>query len=165
MLEIKIGEQGALFEICVNGQIQKITLDMLHPIWRDIKDNGIEDIEYLSADICGDLVACCACVSQGQGGIVFVWDTVTESIVHYSDGCYAVRALVCDDMVYTIREVHGYGIRARLELDHCPFGTKDTEFECENCEIDDHICFAEDKRDYFIDFDENGKAFLVKKDD
>ena len=100
--------------ISINEQHQEITLDMLKDIWHDISGGERQDIEYINAEIYGGFVVCCASVAQGQDGIVFIWDTDKQKIVHYSDGKFAVKATIHDDKVYVLRVVSHWGVKLTL---------------------------------------------------
>lgn len=69
-------------------------------------------------------VVCWAYVAQGQGGIVFVWDTDKKEVVHYSNGEFAIKACLHDNKIYTLRLVSYWGVKTNLKLDYCEFGTK-----------------------------------------
>ena len=59
-----------------------------------------DDCEYIYADICEDKIIICFTVAQGQGGVVAVWDTVTNQFTHVSNGEYALAATIYKDNIY-----------------------------------------------------------------
>lgn len=159
-IKISLGNGNTIIDITVKEEHQEITLDMLKEIWHDISDS--KDIEYINAEIFGEYVVCCASVSQGQGGIVFIWDTKQRKIVHYSNGEFAVKAAVHDNKVYVLREVSCWGVTAHLELDFCDFGTMSEESSLTPIKLDEAVSsrLANSPADYIIEF--NGNTPVIK---
>lgn len=159
-----VGIGNTLIDILVNEQHQRITLDMLKEIWHDISDGERQEIEYINADVYGGLVICCMSVSQGQGGIVFIWDTNKQKITHYSDGRFAVKAVIRDNKVYVLREVSYWGVPAHLELDYCDFGTMSEECSVTPIELDEATSnnLSNSPADYVIDFEGNVPVIKLK---
>ena len=156
-INIAVGSDNTIMDISANGQHQYVTLDMLKEIWNDIADGNRADIEYINAEVSDDFVICCLTVSQGQGGIVFVWDTDKQKIVHYSDGKYAVRAVINDNKVYVLRVVSYWGVTAHLELDYCDFGTMAEDNSTVTISLDENTSqnLTNNLADYIIEFDDN----------
>lgn len=164
MIHIDLGQNEILLNISKNGKKQYITLRMVREIWHDITDGNRADIEYINAEICGVYIVCCASVSQGQGGIVFIWDTEQQKIVHCSDGRFAVKATVRFDKVYVLREISHWGVPAHLELDYCDFGTMSEGCNVTPIELDKITSetLANSPADYTIDFDGNAPVIGIK---
>lgn len=162
MKTISIGNGNTLLTIKTENSEQIITMDMLRPIWHDISNGSRDDIEYLSADLYDDLLVCCAYVSQGQGGIVFVWDTSKEKIVHYSDGNFAVKAAINNDIVYVLRMVSFWGQEAHLEMDCCPLGTMEEDNDVSAVELDEETAhlLINDPQNYVIEFDSEDRPII-----
>ena len=163
-IKIAIGNGNTLIDITVNEEHQEITLDMLKGIWSDIADGNRADIEHISAEVCGELVVCCVTVSQGQGGIVFVWNTNEQKITHYSDGRFAVKAAVHDNKVYVLRVVSYWGVAAHLELDYCDLGTMSEENSVTPIELDEATSsnLASSPADYIIAFEGDTPVIRLK---
>lgn len=163
-IKIALGNGNAIIDIIVEEQHQVITLDMLKEIWRDISECERQDIEYINAEIFGEYAVCCASVSQGQGGIVFIWDTDQKKIVHFSDGRFAVKAAIHDTKVYVLRVVSYWGVTAHLELDYCDFGTMSEESSVTPIELDETVssCLANSPDDYIIDFEGDNSVIKLK---
>ena len=163
-IKISLGDGNTLIDITVKEEHQTVTFDMLKEIWHDISGCESRDIEYINADVFCVYVVCCASVSQGQGGIVFVWDTEQRKIVHYSNGEFAVKAAVHDNKVYVLREVSCWGVTAHLELDYCDFGTMSEENSVTPLKLDEDISsrIATSPDDYIIEFDNNNPIIKLK---
>ena len=76
-ITISIGKGDILLDISISGKQQTITFEMLREIWKNISEDELFYIEYFNAEVYNNYIVCCVSVSQGQGGIVFVWDTQT----------------------------------------------------------------------------------------
>ena len=164
-IKIALGQKETLLDISINEQHQEITLDMLKDIWHDISDGERQDIEYINAGIYGEFVICCASVAQGQGGIVFIWDTDKQKIAHYSDGRFAVKATIHDNKVYVLRVVSYWGVTAHLELDYCDLGTMSEENSVTPIELDEATSsnLTNSPADYIIDFEGDTPVIKFKK--
>ena len=156
----------SLIEITKDGRRQNITLDTIAAVWGDIAGKDAVDIEYIGADICGSLVACCADICSGQSGIVFVWDTEKGELVHYTEGSFAVRVIIEGGKVYTIREVSMWGCEPHIELDCCKLGIKDMSHIPERFELDKKQAhtFAKDPSLYELVFSGDKPGINVRKD-
>lgn len=163
-IKIVLGNGNTLIDITVKDEHQTVTFDMLKEIWHDISDGEIDGLEYINADVFGVYVVCCASVSQGQGGIVFIWDTEQRKIVHCSNGEFAVKAAVHDNKVYVLREVSCWGVTAHLELDYCDFGTMSEESSVTPIKLDEAVSsrLANSPDDYIIDFEGNTSVIKLK---
>ena len=164
-VSVLYGKDNILLEISANGTHQQITFDMLRGIWNDISEGTTDDIEYLHAVVCEKYVICCSFVAQGQGGIVFVWDTDIQQIVHYSDGRFALTATIHNNKVYILRDVHYWGVKSHLELDFCNFGTMSIDNDVTQIELDEETAnsFSDSFIEYKITFDENNYPVINKK--
>ena len=154
-ITISIGKNGTLLDISVRGNQQAITLDMLKGIWKNISVDELSDIEYFNAEVYNNYIVCCVTVSQGQGGIVFVWDTQEQIFIHYSNGEFAVKAVINNNKVYVLRQVAYWGVTAHLELDYCPLGTMAEDNEVTGISLDENTKFhlANNPDNYSIYFD------------
>lgn len=163
------GSGSDILKIHVGDTIQVITFEHLKNIWRDLDDvepNEAENvIEYIHAAVYGDKVVCCAYVAEGQGGIVFVWDTSTEQIIHYSYGAFAIQAAIHNDMVYVLRAVSYWGVKPHLKFDYCKLGTKSCEVDPITIPLPEEIAnnIANDFNDYEISFDNNDQPRIILK--
>lgn len=154
-IKISIGKGDTLLDISVNGTHQAITLDMLKGIWKNISEDELSDIEYSNAEVYNNYIVCCVTVAQGQGGIVFVWDTQAQKFIHYSNGEFAVKAVIQNNKVYVLRQVAYWGVTAHLELDYCPLGTIAEDNEITGISLDENTKFhlANNPDNYAIYFD------------
>jgi hypothetical protein len=169
VIRFDFGNGSELIKIAIGETIQVITFDQLKEIWKDLEDVDPQEaevvIEYINADVYDDKVVCCAYVSEGQGGIVFVWDTSSKQIIHYSNGCFAIKAAIHNDMVYVLRLVSYWGVKAHLEFDNCKLGTKSCEVEPTIIPLPEEIAnnLADDFDDYEISFDNHGQPKIIKE--
>ena len=156
------GEGDVLLDVSVEGNNYPISFDMLKSTCPDMQDLGPEDIEHIYAEVCDANVVCCITTAQGQGGVVFVWDTKTQNFVHFSDGEYAVKATIYDQNVYVIRQVSYWGTTAHLTLDYCPLGTQMADKAYKEIPLDESTSenLSPDPADYEIIF--NGEVPTVR---
>ena len=63
--------------------------------------------------------------AQGQGGIVFIWDTLRDIPVHLSEVSYAIAATVFDDKVFALRYIRYWGIEPHAMLSSAPLNAVD----------------------------------------
>ena len=168
-VRLELGSGSDILKIYIGDAIQVITFEELRKIWKDldnVEPTDIEyDIEYINAVVYDEKVVCCAYVSEGQGGIVFVWDTSLKQIIHYSNGCFAIKAAIHNDMVYALRLVSYWGVKAHLEFDYCALGTKSCEIEPTSIPLPEEIAnsLVDDFNDYEISFDNNDQPNVIIK--
>lgn len=168
-IRFDFGSGSDILKIYVGDTIQVITFEHLKNIWSDLNDVEPDEaeivIEYVYAGVYGEMVACCACVSEGQGGIVFVWDTSKEQIIHYSYGTFAIQAAIHNDMVYVLRAVSYWGVKPHLEFDYCKLGTKSCEVDPITIPLPEEIAnnIAHDFNNYEISFDNNDQPKIIIK--
>ena len=169
-IRFDFGSGSDILKIFVGGTIQVITFDLLKTIWKDLDDVDSHEaevvIEYINAAVFDDKVVCCAYVSEGQGGMVFVWDTSLKQIIHYSNGCFAIKAAIHNDLVYVLRLVSYWGVKAHLEFDYCKLGTKSCEVESTTIPLSEETAnnLADNYDDYEISFDNNDQPRIIIKD-
>ena len=162
MIKVDFGNKNIMLVIDANGEKQVIDNKVLESIWSDdfyLNDDKKElYLENSGAEVYGKYVVCWAYIAQGQGGIVFVWDTDKKEVVHYSNGEFVVKACLHDNKIYTLRLVSYWGVKAHLELDYCEFGTKSEESE--NIEVETELEMSNNRffnpDDYFFEFDSEG---------
>lgn len=155
-IKLSLGTKPNLLMITDNEEQQIITVDMLKNIWDNLSDDEISDIEYFNAEVCNEYVIGCVTVSQGQGGIVFIWDTQSENFIHYSNGDYAVKAVIHNNMVFVLRQIAYWGVKTHLKLDCCPFGTTSLGSEVTEIDLDDNTAF---------NLSSNPDSYIIKIDD
>lgn len=157
-----LGEGDVLLKISEEGNNYPISFDMLKSACPDMPDLGPEDIEHIYAEVCNANVVCCITTAQGQGGVVFVWDTKTQDFIHFSDGEYAVKATIHDQNVYVLRQVSYWGTTAHLTLDYCPLGTQMADKAYTEIPLDKSTSetLSPDPADYEIIF--NGEVPTVR---
>lgn len=128
MINLKLGTGNIMLIISVDGEKQIIDDKLLTTFWSDdiyLDEEKTEMcLENVGAEVFDKYVVCWTYVAQGQGGIVFVWDTESKSVVHYCNGTFAEKAELHDDKVYVLRYVSCWGVQAHFELDCCEFGVK-----------------------------------------
>ncbi len=159
------GEEVLPIRVIADGREQSITSEMLQSACPDLPAMAQEDIEYIHAEVCGRYVVGCMTTAQGQGGLVFVWDTEAQQVIHVSDGEYAVRAAVHDHKVYTLRQVSFWGVRAHLRLDFCPLGSRLPDIVYTEIPLDQSVSedLSADPADYEIVFDGEAVRVSVKE--
>lgn len=165
-ITISIGKGDILLDISVSGKQQTITLEMLRDIWENISEDELSYIEYFNAEVYNNYIVGCVTVSQGQGGIVFVWDTQTQKFIHYSNGEFAVKAVIRNNTVYVLRQVTYWGITAHLELDYCPLGTMSEDNEVTGISLDENTKFhlANNPDNYAISFDSDIPTIKIENE-
>ena len=88
-----------------------------------------------------------------------------KQIIHYSNGCFAIKAAIHNDMVYVLRLVSYWGVKAHLEFDYCVLGTKSCEIEPTSIPLPEEIAnsLVDDFNDYEISFDNNNQPNVIIK--
>lgn len=162
MIKLALGDKNIMFIIDVDGEKQVIDNKILESIWSDdfYLDEDKKEIylENCGAGVYGKYVVCWAYIAEGQGGIVFVWDTDKKEVVHYSNGAFVIKACLHNNKVYVLRLISYWGVEAHLELDYCEFGTKsensnDIKVETE-LKMNNENIFNPDN--YLFEFDNDG---------
>lgn len=69
--------------------------------------------------------------ASDQGGVVFIWDTEKDEIVHVSEGAYTIAASIYKGEVFTLRYIHYWGITPYLAWSKAPAKTMDAWSETE----------------------------------
>lgn len=156
-IKLSLGTKPNFLMITDNGKQQIITVDMLKNIWDNLSEDEISDIEYLNAKVYNEYVIGCVTVSQGQGGIVFIWDTQSEKFIHYSNGDYAVKAVIHNNMVFVLRQIAYWGVETHLKLDCCPLGTTSLDNQVTEIDLDENTAFSlsSNPDSYMIKIDED----------
>lgn len=96
---------------------------------------------------------------------MFVWDTVAQIIIHYSDGRYAVKAAIHDNKVYVLRVVSYWGVTAHLELDYCTLGTMEEDNSTVEISLGEKTAhnLTNNPADYAFEFDDNNMPIVTIK--
>lgn len=165
-ISLTAGEGNVLLEIIVKGDKQIITLDAINAISSNMPELDPDDVEYVDASVSGENVIGCVTTAQGQGGLVFVWDTTQQKFIHFSNGEYAVKAVIHKQKFYVLRMVSYWGVEAHLELDYCPLGTMSEDSPLTDVTLDDQTAYSLAKRpsDYEIVFDNDVPVISIRKD-
>lgn len=165
-ITISLGKGDILLDVSVSGKQQTITLEMLKGIWKNISEDELSNIEYFNAEVYNKYVIGCVTVAQGQGGIVFVWDTQTQNFIHQSNGEFAVKAVIHNNKVYVLRQVAYWGVTAHLELDYCPLGTMAEDNEVTGISLDENTKFhlANNPDNYMIHFDDDIPTIKIENE-
>ena len=124
VIKLELGEGNVLLRVVTENQIQTVSFPMLNAACPYALNLDSESLEYINAEVCGKYVVCCVTTAQGQGGLVFVWDTEAQVFIHFSNGEFAVKAVLHNQNVYVLRQISYWGVRAHLRLDYCTLGTK-----------------------------------------
>lgn len=162
MIKIEYGNKNIMFIIDIDEERQVIDNKVLESIWIDdfyLNDDKKElYFENSGAEVYGKYVVCWAYVAQGQGGIVFVWDTDKKEVVHYSNGDFVVKACLHDNKIYTLRLVSYWRVQAHLKLGYCEFGTKSEDSE--DIKVETELKMSNNRffnpDNYFFEFDSDG---------
>lgn len=162
MIKIEYGNKNIMFIIDIDEERQVIDNKVLESIWSDdfyLNDDKKElYFENSGAEVYGKYVVCWAYVAQGQGGIVFVWDTDKKEVVHYSNGDFVVKACLHDNKIYTLRLVSYWRVQAHLKLGYCEFGTKSEDSE--DIKVETELKMSNNRffnpDNYFFEFDSDG---------
>jgi len=101
------------------------------------------DFEGGSAKVIDDCIVGFLLTASGQGGLVFVWDTLESKIIHASDGAYAIAATIYKNMVYCLCCITNYVTRAHFALFRSKIAadtmaeSEPIDYECA-CNINDY---------------------------
>lgn len=169
MISLELGKGNVMLIISVNREKQIIDDKGLTSFWSDniyLDEEGKEMyLENCGAKVFGRYVVCWAYIAQGQGGIVFVWDTESKSVVHFSNGNFAEKAELHDNKVYVLRYVSYWGVKAHFELDCCEFGVKSESNESASVnftiQLSDNEPFSFDK--YCFVYNEDDSVVVREK--
>lgn len=126
-------KRGVLLSYSNNELAFSLTYRALKKFWNYA---SAETIEYVNAYIQDGFLLCNVWTASGQGGIVVALDRNDGSIIHISEGAFAVKSLVYNDIIISLCDVSQYGIPAHLTLSYAPFGIKDawTEADVISCD-------------------------------
>lgn len=155
-------EPGGSEEIIVrldDGREKCLPMSLFTPYW--LNANSAE-VENIWVDITQLYIMGIIRVASGQGGIIFVWDTVEERIVHLTEGAFAVRAAVHQGKVYTIRYVWHWGVAAYLMAEVVDFGGIDSRLEGTTIPLDFPLSDeVEPQEDPSLGLDVNGNEIYA----
>lgn len=117
----------SLLEYEIEGKAGKIEITDLKPFIDDDFDN--EDIEDMTARIYGDKILFNFTGYSGQYGVLGVWDTTKNKLIHISEGAYGLRNLLTDNTVYQLVYISGWGIQPHASLYGIKLGILDQHKE------------------------------------
>lgn len=124
---------------------------------------SFKDIEEIHFDVQEQyVVVSFMAEAEFQNGIILVWDTVSEKIVHVSYGAFVKKAFVYKGYVYSVRDIMASGIKPHLEFYKIPFGVMAEEANGERVAKDANIT-ADDEKHYVLE-KRNGKLVAGYKD-
>ena len=107
----------------VDGKEHSIPFAPIAKYWEYANE---EDVEWAKMTLLDDgnlLIA--LTTASGQGGVVAIWDTGKDHLIHVSEGAYAVAANVYDGAVYTLCFVEHWGVKAYFIVTKVPLGRMD----------------------------------------
>ena len=156
-------EDGVLIEADVNDIHKEIRFSDIEPFWSCANE---EVFENGRAYVFGNLIAFFILVASGQGGVIIIWDTEKECVVHISEAAFCEAVYLFKERVYYLCQVSNYNTPSHLRLYSIPMFTMDAgktgeRLYCQSpCEVFD--------RDHFYtnaDLRVSDKGILVKIDD
>ncbi len=160
MITIKAGDENAALYINADGKKQELEYSMIQEYW---SYGSYEEIEEYYFNVQGQYVVGSFLTADRQGGILLVWDTVSEKIVHVSDGEFVVRTIIFNGSIYSICDVMTFVTKEHLEFFKIPFGVMDIQAPGERVAKDANIT-ADDSSHYVLE-KRNGKLVAGYKDD
>lgn len=128
-----LNTEETIAEINKDGEIQTITYDELLRLAPQINR---EDVEGVRMQIDGDNAFGCLVIADGQGSVIFGWDTLQKRIVHLTSGAYTEAMLLEGGYVYSLCNISCWGVKAHLELYRHRFGTMDIGDEGEKLDFE-----------------------------
>ena len=112
-------KDGVLLTYDNNDQEHQILFSAISKYWSYLEDL----FEGGTAKVVGNYIIGTGLGASGQTGIVFIWDTEKDKLVHISEGAFAMDASILDNQVYVISETVIFGQRSHFELCRASFGT------------------------------------------
>lgn len=122
-IEDNIAGAEYFLTVLVNGEEYRVSYSDLQKYFADANPDTIERTRcyYDEANAC---VVALYTFASGQGGGVFVWDVASKQITHISDGSFAIKCVVHQGNVFTLRHISYYGHAPELVLDSCSLNLK-----------------------------------------
>lgn len=113
---------GTLITFVKDGHKDGVPYAEVKKIWETLTINSIDGWCWRAFN---NMLAFVILLAQGQGGVLFVWDTDRKEIIHYSEASYCEDFLVIDDKIVTMHFVTNYETPYHIQLWVCKLGTKD----------------------------------------
>ncbi len=113
---------GTLISFKKDGVKMGIPYSSVKKIWSSLTINSIEAWRCKVVD---NLIVVVIFIAQGQGGVLFIWDTSKSDFVHYSEASYCEDFLIFDSKVITMNFISNYVTPYHIQMWACEYGTKD----------------------------------------
>ena len=117
-------EGNVLIGYDVNSIHKEIKFSDIEPFWNYANE---EDFENGRAYVFGTLIAFSILVASGQGGVIIIWDTEKECVVHISEAAYSEAVYLFMERVYYLCQVSNYNTPSHLRLYSIPLFTMDVD--------------------------------------
>lgn len=115
-------DNKTIYQYTKENKTRRITFYRIRKYWDYA---NAEQNEGITVSVQNQYIICILIVASGQGGIVFVWDTEKNCIVHLSEASYAVKSIVAEGNVISLCHVAHYGTRPYFTLICSEFNTID----------------------------------------
>ena len=78
------------------------------------------------ANIKDDYIIFTILVASSQGGVIVIWDTKKDCVVHISEGSYCLTAAIYKDRVFYLCDVCNYTMPSHYQMYSIPLYTMDS---------------------------------------
>lgn len=132
-MEIKlINSESVIAELSLENEVQIIDYESIKKIAPQF---NYDDVEGLWLDSFDNIVVGIIFIAQGQGSLIFAWDTEQKKIVHLTNGAYSEVLFFDGEYIYGVCNVSCWGVESHIELYRYKFKTVDTSYEGEQVDI------------------------------
>ena len=121
-----VADQQSLLRVETENTSIQIRYSDIQPYFADAEASSFESGRCF---IMGDNLIFTFITSDGQGGVVCVWDCIQNKLVHISDGAYCVAATLDIGKLYTLHDITNFVTPYHLRVFVCPFGTMNANTE------------------------------------
>ena len=120
---IENGDNGdVMFTYDYNNETLPFNYSDLAPYWEYATS---VDSPYFCVHAEGDNIVGVMTVSDGQGGIAFIWDAKLEKLVHLSEASFGISVTTRDDKIYVLSHVVRFTGEPKLVITETPIGVMD----------------------------------------
>lgn len=116
-------KNGILIEADVDGIHKQILFSDIEPFWSYANE---DDFEGGYANIKDDYIIFTILVASSQGGVIVIWDTKKDCVVHISEGSYCLTASIYKDRVFYLCDVCNYTMPSHYQMYSIPLYTMDS---------------------------------------
>lgn len=160
-----VGEGDVIIEAEIDGVASEIKFSDIAPFWEYANE---EDYESGRAYVYEDYIAFTMLTHSGQGGIIVVWDTNDESVVHISEAAYCQALSIFEDNIYYLCDVSNFVTPSHIQLYSVPLFTMDASESGERiyCEEPSQFYNQENPPQFFeIDASDSGIIVMIDEEE